>query len=96
MLVLQQQLVHFHVIIVVFVCKAVVVSFWFHEKKIFTFFINFGFIERGITGFGRSETENRGHGGPGNFFGGNNVIPCIFGSGRNENSIEESKLVHTY
>ena len=49
------------------------------------------FIERGITGFGRSETENRGHGGPGNFFGGNNVIPCIFGSGRNENSIEESK-----
>ena len=65
------------------------------RKKCFTFFI-FGFIERGITGFGRSETENRGHGGPGNFFGGNNVIPCIFGSGRNENSIEESKLVHTY
>ena len=75
----------------VFVCKAVVVSFWFHEKNIFTFFKNFGFIERGITGFGRSETENRGHGGPGNFFGGNNVIPCIFGSGRNENSMEESK-----
>ena len=68
-------------------CRKLLIS----RKIYFYIFCKFWFIERGITGFGRSETENRGHGGPGNFFGGNNVIPCIFGSGRNENSIEESE-----